>query len=158
VRLLGRVIGIDGTSLILDNGLRDHIGFADLASAEIKRTIDHYIAQCGIAAPSPEDDPADRPWADLADVIAPSRLDLARAWIGTVIWCTGFGADFSWLRLPALDERGLPVHERGVSSVPGLYFVGLPWLYKRKSGIICGVQEDAAHIARLIAARPALAA
>jgi putative flavoprotein involved in K+ transport len=158
VRLLGRVIGIDGTGLILDDRLRDHIGFADRASAEIKRTIDDYIAQNGIAAAPPEDDPADRPWADLADVTAPSRLDLARAWIGTVIWCTGFGADFSWLRLPVLDERGRPVHERGVSPVPGLYFVGLPWLYKRKSGIICGVEEDAAHIARLIAARPALAA
>jgi putative flavoprotein involved in K+ transport len=120
--------------------------------------IDDCIARSGIAAPPPEDDPADRPWADLAEVTAPRRLDLARAWIGTVIWCTGFGADFSWLRVPVLDEHGRPLHERGVSPVPGLYFVGLPWLYKRKSGIICGVEEDAAHIAGLIAARPALAA
>jgi putative flavoprotein involved in K+ transport len=158
VRLLGRAISIDGTGLILDDGLRDHIAFADRASAEIKRMIDDYIAQSGIKAPAPEDDPADRPWADLAAVTAPRRLDLARAWIGTVIWCTGFRPDFSWLRLPVLDERGQPLHERGVAPVPGLHFVGLPWLYKRKSGIICGVAEDAAHIARLIAARPALAA
>lgn len=159
VRLLGRATGIDGTSLILDDGLRDHIAFADRASAEIKRTIDDHIAHSGSAASPPEDDPADRPWADLAAVTAPRRLDLARAWIGTVIWCTGFDADFSWLRLPVLDERGRPVHERGVAPVPGLYLVGLPWLlYKRKSGIIRGVAEDAAHIARLIAARPALAA
>jgi putative flavoprotein involved in K+ transport len=69
-----------------------------------------------------------------------------------VVWCTGFGHDFSWIELPALDEAGMPRHDRGVSqSVPGLYFVGLPFLSKLASAFIGGVGEDAARVADRVA-------
>ena len=56
-------------------------------------------------------------------------------------------------RLPALDDAGEPVHRRGVTACAGLYFLGLPWLHKLKSSVLCGVGEDAQHLAERIAAR-----
>jgi putative flavoprotein involved in K+ transport len=73
---------------------------------------------------------------------------------GTVIWSTGFTHDFGWIDLPAFDEHGHPVHDRGVvASEPGLYFVGLVFLYSLSSALIGGVGRDAEHIARHIAER-----
>jgi putative flavoprotein involved in K+ transport len=67
-----------------------------------------------------------------------------------IIWATGFTAQFDWLHLPVLDAEGIPVSQRGISRVPGLYFLGFPWLNSRKSGIIYGVEEDARYVAAAI--------
>jgi putative flavoprotein involved in K+ transport len=63
----------------------------------------------------------------------------------------GFTADFSWIHLPALDPEDKPIHQRGISPVLGLYFVGFPWLNSSKTGIIYGIEEDALYIAGTIA-------
>ncbi len=157
VVLLGRVVGVEGPWLILDDKLCEHIRFADDKSADVKRNIDAYIEAQDIAAAPVENDPADQPWTDFEATDTPRRIDLSEARVGAVIWCTGFKGDFSWIRLPVLDEQGTPIHERGVSPVPGLYFVGFPWLHKRKSGLICGVEEDAAHIAAQVGTRASAA-
>jgi putative flavoprotein involved in K+ transport len=74
--------------------------------------------------------------------------------VANVIWCTGFHRAFSWIDLPVFDADGEPRHERGVvSSEPGLYFVGLHFLYSLSSGMIHGVGRDAARIADAVAAR-----
>lgn len=74
--------------------------------------------------------------------------------VTNVIWCTGFTSDFAWIDLPVLDEYGDPVHDRGVvGSEPGLYFVGLLFLYALASALIGGVGRDAEYIARFIAER-----
>jgi putative flavoprotein involved in K+ transport len=74
--------------------------------------------------------------------------------VKNVIWCTGFVSDFSWIDLPILGEDGHPVHDRGiVGSTPGLYFVGLPFLYSIPSVLIGGVGRDAEHVVRNIASR-----
>jgi putative flavoprotein involved in K+ transport len=70
-----------------------------------------------------------------------------------VIWCTGFRQDYSWIDVPVFDGEGAPVHERGVASEPGLYFLGLDFLYSFASENVGGVQRDAKHIAKHIAAR-----
>ena len=67
-----------------------------------------------------------------------------------MIWCTGFTASLDWLQVPVTDEAGKPIHVRGISPVPGIYFLGFPWLHTRKSGIIFGIEEDARHIAEAI--------
>jgi putative flavoprotein involved in K+ transport len=73
--------------------------------------------------------------------------------VANVIWCTGFTPGFSWIRLPGFDHHE-PRHERGrVPEAPGLYFVGLMFLYALSSGMIHGVGRDAKRIARDIAAR-----
>ena len=80
--------------------------------------------------------------------------------VRTVIRCTGFGKDVSWIRVPyEAASSGLPVHDRGVvASRPGLYFVGLPFLYAFASRLVGGVGRDAEWVAAHIAARTAAAA
>jgi putative flavoprotein involved in K+ transport len=70
-----------------------------------------------------------------------------------VIWCTGFRQDYSWIDVPVFDGDGAPVHDRGVASEPGLYFLGLDFLYSFVSENVGGVYRDAKHIAKHIAAR-----
>jgi putative flavoprotein involved in K+ transport len=79
--------------------------------------------------------------------------------VKNVIWCTGFYAGFSWIDLPVFDEAGDPLHDRGVvAAVPGLYFLGLQFLYSMTSATVHGVGRDAEHIAKAIASRTRLAA
>jgi putative flavoprotein involved in K+ transport len=73
--------------------------------------------------------------------------------VANVIWCTGFVPDFAWIDLPVFAQDGGPVHDRGVvGSEPGLYFVGLVFLYALASSLVGGVGRDAEHIAEHIAA------
>lgn len=81
------------------------------------------------------------------------QLNLAEAGITSIVWATGFTQDFGWLQLDALDDMGRPQHDRGISNVPGLYFLGLPWLSRRASPFIWGVWHDADFLAGHIAAR-----
>jgi putative flavoprotein involved in K+ transport len=72
--------------------------------------------------------------------------------VASVIWCTGFHVGFSWIELPIFDDSGAPVHEAGVvPSQPGLYFVGLNFLYAMSSSMIHGVGRDAERITRHLA-------
>jgi putative flavoprotein involved in K+ transport len=74
--------------------------------------------------------------------------------VANVVWCTGFGKDLSWLDVPVTGEDGWPEQDRGVvESCPGLYFVGLPFLYAFGSMLIGGVGRDAERVAEHIAAR-----
>jgi putative flavoprotein involved in K+ transport len=84
-------------------------------------------------------------------------LDGARVLdVANVVWCTGFHPGFSWIDVPVLDEAGEPRHERGLlPEAPGLYFVGLHWLYSMSSTMIHGVGRDAERIAEAVARRAA---
>jgi putative flavoprotein involved in K+ transport len=75
------------------------------------------------------------------------QLNLAAAGITSIIWATGYTRDFSWLKTAAVDDRGQPVHRRGVSAEPGVYFLGLPWQTRRGSSFIWGVWYDAKYVA-----------
>jgi putative flavoprotein involved in K+ transport len=75
--------------------------------------------------------------------------------VANVIWCTGYEPGFSWIDLPVLDERGRPEHEAGiVPNEPGLFFVGLHFLYSMTSEIVTGMPRDAKRIVDAVAARP----
>jgi len=74
-----------------------------------------------------------------------------------VIWATGFDRDHRWIDVPILDDAGTPIHRRGVTASPGLFFLGLPWQHTRGSALLGWVKDDAAHIAAQIAATPARA-
>ena len=73
--------------------------------------------------------------------------------VANVIWCTGFRQDLGWLDVPAFGDDSRPLHERGVATEPGLYFVGLDFLYAFTSENVGGVGRDARRIVRHIAAR-----
>ena len=78
--------------------------------------------------------------------------------VANVIWCTGFDPGFSWIDLPGLGEQGAPGQRRGVvDGQPGLYFVGLHFLYAASSAMIHGVGRDAEHVVEAIEAGPARA-
>ena len=86
------------------------------------------------------------------------ELDLARAGISSIVWATGYAVDYGWLQVDAFDDAGRPRHRRGVSTEPGVYFLGLPWLSRRGSSFIWGVWHDARHIADQIAIQRAYGA
>ena len=145
--ILGRLLDIEDSTLILSDEAVAHVHFADKFSQQIKDGIDAYLSQAGITPPPLEEDPADIPDPHAKCVSPLRQLNLREAKISAVIWATGFTGDFSWIKLPVLDIEGLPIHERGISPVQGLYFIGFPWLNSRKSGVIYGIQEDANYIA-----------
>lgn len=154
VVLLGRFIGADTSGhLGFADDLEEHLRFADDGSANVKRHIDEYIASAGIDAPAAEPDSA-----ETAAALLPSppihSLDPAESRITTVIWCTGFNGDFSWVRLPdVLDAHGQPVHQDGVASRPGVYFAGLDFASTRKSGTILAIHEEAPRLVEHMARR-----
>jgi putative flavoprotein involved in K+ transport len=117
----------------------------------MRQHVEEYIARRGIAAPPSEPDPADEP-VDAASFVAPRELDLAKRGVSSVIFSTGFVADYSWLRLPDVVADGTVAHQEGRGAVAGLWFVGLLWMRMRKSGIIFGAMDDSAHIAAEVVA------
>ncbi len=128
----------------------DNIRDGDANYLSVLDEADAYIARNDLDLPM---EPEARTFeADPACVTDPIReLSLADAGITTIIWATGFAVDFSWLQVDAFDAKGQPKHQRGVSSEPGIYFAGLPWLSQRGSSFIWGVWHDAKHIADHIA-------
>lgn len=141
--LLGRLRQIDGTVLVFDDDLAKNLAFGDQLSRAQRERIDQHIARLGLEAPLPEQDPGESAGIHLQQA-GPTELRLDS--IGSVIWCTGFTGNFDFIRLPLLDRQGAPRHRMGATEYPGLFLVGLPWLSKRKSGLIYGMDEDARRI------------
>lgn len=148
--LVGRTEAcLDGT-LTFAPDLVDNLARGDANYLSVLDEADAYAARNGLDLPEDPDARAVVP--DSPCVTDPIRsLDLAEAGITTIVWATGFTSDYSWLAVDAFDERGRPRHQRGVSSEPGIYFLGLPWQSRRGSSFIWGVWHDAKHVADHIA-------
>jgi putative flavoprotein involved in K+ transport len=132
--------------------LEENLARADTFERQITQEIDEYIKKTGIEAE------ANRATAEASSNGATATkpvltLDLQSAGISTIIWASGYKLDFGWVQIPVFDAKGYLVHQRGVTAFPGIYFLGLSWLYKRKSSLLYGVGEDAAFIASAIADR-----
>ena len=113
-----------------------------------KTSIDNFIAKQNIAAPQ---EARYKPvWVP---ALERTELDYRAAGITSIVWCIGFRTDYSWLDLPVFNGRGQPAHVRGVTPLPGIYFLGLPWLYTWGSGRFSGVARDAEYLAEHIEAR-----
>jgi len=150
MELYGLLTGLDGETLQFACDLRSNLDHADRIYNGINASIDKYIEKNGISAPPP---------SIYTPVWEPAQerptLNLREAKIGSVIWCIGFQPDFGWLDAPVFNGRGHPGHVRGVTALPGLYFVGLPWLHTWGSGRFSGVARDALYLAEQIEARVA---
>jgi putative flavoprotein involved in K+ transport len=145
VTLAGRFLGAaDGTARFADD-LADSVAWGDERWLQFAQLVRGLVEERGLdPVELPEPEPFDRP--------GPEELDLRD--VGAVVFTSGFRPDYrSWLPWPeAFDELGFPVHENGASTaVPGLYFVGVHFLRKRKSSLLLGVGEDAALVAADIA-------
>jgi putative flavoprotein involved in K+ transport len=150
--LHGRLTDVAGGVFRFAADLRRHLDGADAVSESIKDSIDAHLDHHGISAPT---EPRYQPvWQPAAD--EPSELDVDA--VAAVVWCTGFGRDDRWIEVPVFDGRGYPTHDRGVTSCPGLYFLGLPWQHTWGSGRFSGVAVDAEHLTRRILAHRAAGA
>ncbi len=141
VKLHGRLVDAEGTQVRLADDLAETLDAIDKACWEGLAELDEYIADNGIDAPE-----SDLERIDWQPTQEPATLDLKQAGINTVIYGTGFHFDFGWIDLPLFDARGYPRYERGVTEVPGLYFLGLHWLQTLGSGLFYGVGRDAEYV------------
>jgi putative flavoprotein involved in K+ transport len=152
VTLLGRAGSYAGGSLGFANDLARNIENGDRNYLSVLDEADAYARAHGLDLPQ---EPQARVFLPLpACVTDPTlALDLKTEGITSIIWATGFALDFSWVDIDAFRPDGRPHHLDGVSTVPGLYFVGLPWLSCRGSAFIWGAWKDAERLAGVIADR-----
>ena len=144
--LVGRTEAFKDGAMTFAPDLAANIAAGDANYLSVLDQADAYVARNGLdLPPEPEARAIGPAPACMTDPIL--SLDLKAAGITSIIWATGFALDFGWLKFDVFDEKGRPRHQRGVSTVPGLYFLGLPWLSRRGSSFIWGVWHDAKFIA-----------
>jgi putative flavoprotein involved in K+ transport len=158
-RLASRGVTLLGRGGVFENGgmhfaadLATNLAQGDASYRSLLDAADAYAAREGL----------DLPEEPSARIVEPEplcvsepilQLDLRAAGIASIVWATGYALDFGWVKCGAFNERGAPVHRRGITDVPGLYFLGLSWLSRRASAFIFGAEHDAAHLADHIAGR-----
>jgi putative flavoprotein involved in K+ transport len=150
VVLLGRIQSAQGRKLRVAPDLRENLRKADEFAENILTQLDQAVSKLGM--PLPEDTNPRGIGPEVPHETDPIlEVDLYASGMRSIVWATGYRSDFGWIRAPVFDASGYPVQRRGVTSVRGLYFVGLEWMFTQKSGLLLGVGDDAAHIASVIA-------
>jgi putative flavoprotein involved in K+ transport len=146
--LYGRLVDVHGGTAYFEPSLEKSLDAADAVAESIKDSIDAYIAREGIRAPvQARYVPVWRPEREVTDI------DVATAGITSVVWSVGFRTDYRWLRVGVFDGEGHPCHNRGVTTTPGLFFLGLPWLHTWGSGRFAAIARDAEFLAEQIGVR-----
>jgi putative flavoprotein involved in K+ transport len=149
ITLLGSLLDAVDGHLHFAADLNANLKAGDESFVHFVRTIDGLIERTGLCAPPEEGfDPYLRETPEVLREI--SVLDLRASNITTVVWATGYRYDFGWIDCPVFDERGLPMQQRGVTATAGVFFLGLPRMYKVKSAFLWGVGEDAEFLAQQI--------
>jgi len=152
MKLYGSFADVHGGHLHFKPDLSRNLDRADASYNGIRTLVDQYIRQAGIEAPV--EPPYTPPWAPSQDVL---ELDYMAAGIRNIVWAIGFVPDYAWAELPVFSGQGRPLHQRGVSAMPGVYFLGLSWQNTWGSGRFADVGKDAEYllgfIQRHVAAR-----
>jgi putative flavoprotein involved in K+ transport len=118
--LLGHLQDVKDGNLILADDLIQNLAKGDEALEAFKKAADDYVRQNAL------DFPAEREPDGKTTLPTPvSRLNLENAGIRAIVWASGFRCNFDWVKLPIFDNGGEPVHRRGVTQLPGIYFLGL---------------------------------
>jgi putative flavoprotein involved in K+ transport len=151
VTLLGSLGAACAGRLRFAPDLEDNLARGDETFEHFKRRVDAYVLEHEIGAPIEQRLDEHRRARPPASGV--SELDVKSAGITSVIWAVGYRYDFGWIKCAVFDSNGRPIHRRGVTAEPGLYFLGLPRLYKVKSAFLWGAGEDAAYLAEHIANR-----
>jgi putative flavoprotein involved in K+ transport len=141
--LLGRLIGIDGEHVTFAPDVRANLAFADgFFEERFRDLIDHYIDAAGLDCPPAEP-------AATVDFEPPivEHLELDQAGIATVLWTAGYRQSLGWIEPSVTDEMGFARQVRGVSEIPGLYFIGSLWQHDQGSATLFGVRRDAQVLA-----------
>lgn len=145
MRLYGTLADGKDATLRFEPTLTAALDHADSVYNSICTDIDRHIEHEGISAPPPSHyTPVWDPDTD------PTTLDLAADGVTSIVWAIGYRPDYRWIETSAFDGGGRPMQTRGVTTVPGLSFVGLPWMHTWGSGRFLGIDRDAQHIAATI--------
>jgi putative flavoprotein involved in K+ transport len=134
---------VDGELVAFDDSVAANLAAGDAFAARARAMVDEIIRRRGLDASPPEADEHDAP----VSLDPPSWLDLRAEGVGSVVWCTGFSGDFSWLEPDLVEADGQPRREDAAAPAPGLWCLGLRWLTRRRSGILFGFPDDAATVA-----------
>ena len=146
VKLMGTLVNAGPTKVFAKDNAAEHIKYADEYSANIKRIIDEYIGKYDLQYYPVEEEKKSVP----ATVESPClSLNLFKNDINTIIWATGFVQETAYIKNILKKHKSIRIKD-GFADIEGLYFIGLPWLTKRKSGIIAGIIEDAEYLAESI--------
>jgi putative flavoprotein involved in K+ transport len=151
--LLGHLEAIRDERLIHAADLKENLAKGDEWFTNFRKSVDEYVTKTALDVP--EENQPDEDMTEPKEVSRPIfELNLRAAGITSIVWATGFRYDLEWVNLPIFDGAGAPVHRRGVTASPGIYFLGLKLLYKIKSAFlsIAGPAEDAAYLVALIKA------
>ena len=152
ITLLGRAGAYSDGLLQFAPDLKANIEAGDRNYLSVLAEADAYVKAQGLDLPEEREAHVLGPLPDC--VLNPvASLNLKEAGITSIIWATGFALDFGWIKMDLFNPDGRPRHTDGVSEVPGLYFVGLPWLSCRGSAFIWGAWKDAERLAGVIAAK-----
>jgi putative flavoprotein involved in K+ transport len=150
VTLTGLTSGFADGVLSFADDLQANVAAGDANYREMLDLADAYVDRTGIDLPEEPEARVEHPAPE--SLSNPLRqIDLAKEGVTTIIWATGFRQDFNWLKANAFDAKGAPVHQRGVSVEPDVYFLGLPWQSRRGSSFLWGVWHDAKYVADQIA-------
>ena len=148
MQLYGHLYDVRGDQLLFKDNLKANLDAADSVAESIKHTIDRYIADTHLDAP--EEGTYEPVWQPTDSTLDRAISDTN---ITSVIWSTGYEADFRWIEVPTFDGKGYPSHDRGVTLIKGFYFLGLPWLYTWGSGRFSGIARDALYLSDQIVAK-----
>ncbi len=139
--LYGRLKDVASGRMMFEPNLEANLDGADRVYNGINGLIDRHIADKGIEAPPGS--VYEPVWTPRKE---PEALDLVASGVAAIVWATGFTPDWSYVRLPIFDGSGYPVNRRGITSVPGVFVLGLPWLWTWGSGRFLSVGRDAGHV------------
>ncbi|HMK99203.1 MAG TPA: NAD(P)-binding domain-containing protein [Acidimicrobiales bacterium] len=148
VQLRGRLGAIRDGVALFSGGLRNHCRLADQKLGRLLDEIDEWIGANGLDG---EVGPSERPEETQVPSSAPLTLDLTSGEVGSVVWATGFRPDLSWVDLPVFDSSGRLRHDGGVVDAPGVYYLGAPFLRRRRSSFIHGAAADTTDLAEHLA-------
>jgi len=148
VTLAGRPVAVDGEQVSFDGSVAANVAAGDAFAARARAMVDEVIRRQGLDAPPTEPDDNDAP----VDLDPPLSVDLRAEEVGSVVWCTGFGGDFSWLDPALVDVDGHPRHHGAAAATPGVWYVGLRWLTRRRSSLLLGFPDDAGIVADTVRA------
>jgi len=150
VIVVGRVVGAAERRLALATNANSILDEADQAYASFLSAAREFVTKAKLQGDLGDEALAD-PLPLPAALQERDSLDLDRENITTILWATGYAYDYGWVKVPVFDDGGRPIQNRGVTHVPGLYFLGLHWMHTFKSGLFSGVGSDAEYLAEHMA-------
>ena len=153
VTVLGRVAAAEQDRVWFSDDLVATTSASDVKLAQVLLRIDAFIANSAVDTFAPRE-PFEPTWPSVLRTTK-TTINLRAAGIETVLWATGFTRRYPWLRVPVFDDHGEIRHRHGITSVPGLFVLGMHFQRSRKSAFIDGVGADAAFLADQIASRTA---